>query len=244
MSVAKLLSRIVMPSDLDVVQKKSSGYNVDRREQRIGINISQPKSVAEQNSIDLSWKLPQADQFKDLCGCIYSTKSEFSRFRQLVVQAVLATDTAGKELKVLRNARWDSAFPNVHRYEDPMATVNRKATFVMEHLIQASDVAYTMQHWQVVLYEIRLPWMYICWRFFVDLIIILSLLPKRHVYRKWNENLFFECYRAFQGGRLANDPSLNWYRKASSGSLTFTLSRWQKKTEKSVVCLEFRALNV
>jgi hypothetical protein len=27
--------------------------------------------------------------------------------------------------------------------------INRKATIVIEHLLQASDVSHTMQHWQV-----------------------------------------------------------------------------------------------
>lgn len=27
-------------------------------------------------------------------------------------------------------------------------SVNRKATIVIEHLVQASDVSHTMQHWQ------------------------------------------------------------------------------------------------
>ena len=44
------------------------------------------KSVAEQNSIDIAWDLLQEEQFKELRSCIYSTKSEFDRFRQLVVQ--------------------------------------------------------------------------------------------------------------------------------------------------------------
>ena len=68
-------------------------------------------------------------------------------------QAVLATDIADKELKVLRNARWDSAFSDQHQAEDPLATVNRKATIVIEHLIQASDVAHTMQHWYVAIFR-------------------------------------------------------------------------------------------
>ena len=105
------------------------------------------KSVAEQHSIDVAWNLLQEKQFKELRGCIYATKSEFYRFRQLVVQAVLATDIVDKELKSLRNARWDSAFADSHREENPRDTVNRKATIVIEHLIQASDVAHTMQHW-------------------------------------------------------------------------------------------------
>ena len=52
-----------------------------------------------------------------------------------------------KDLKNLRNARWDKAFKDVE--EDEEKDVNRKATIVIEHLIQASDVAHTMQHWHI-----------------------------------------------------------------------------------------------
>jgi 3'5'-cyclic nucleotide phosphodiesterase len=55
-----------------------------------------------------------------------------------------------KELKELRNGRWQNAFsesPSLN--EDVHTTVNRKATIVIEHLIQASDVAHTMQHWHI-----------------------------------------------------------------------------------------------
>jgi 3'5'-cyclic nucleotide phosphodiesterase len=55
---------------------------------------------------------------------------------------------------------------------------NRKATIVIEHLIQASDVAHTMQHW--------------------------------HIYRKWNERFFMECYQAWKEGRAEKDPSIGW----------------------------------
>ena len=48
-----------------------------------------------------------------------------------------------KDLKSLRNVRWDKAFKDVEEDEDK--DVNRKATIVIEHLIQASDVAHTMQ---------------------------------------------------------------------------------------------------
>jgi hypothetical protein len=60
----------------------------------------------------------------------------------------MATDIMDKELKTLRNSRWDRAFS-----ENPTGNardaVNRKATIVIEHLIQASDVAHTMQHWHI-----------------------------------------------------------------------------------------------
>lgn len=155
------------------------------------------KSVAEQNSVELAWSLLEEDCFSDLRHAIYSTEEELQRFRQLVVNSVMATDIVDKELKALRNLRWENAFslPNCsirssssqhdsNRY-DSLDEVNRKATIVIEHLIQASDVAHTMQHW--------------------------------HVYLKWNEQLFREMYKAFLAGRVETDPSENWYE----GELSF-----------------------
>lgn len=60
----------------------------------------------------------------------------------------MATDIMDKDLKSLRNARWDKAF-NQAADEGTEAAINRKATIVIEHLIQASDVAHTMQHWHI-----------------------------------------------------------------------------------------------
>jgi hypothetical protein len=54
-----------------------------------------------------------------------------------------------KDLKTLRNSRWDKAFKELEVGESRKARDNRKATIVIEHLIQASDVAHTMQHWHI-----------------------------------------------------------------------------------------------
>ena len=32
-----------------------------------------------------------------------------------------------------------------------------------------------------------------------------------HVYRKWNERLFYEMYKAYKEGRLDSDPSEKWH---------------------------------
>lgn len=147
------------------------------------------KSVAEQNSVDLAWSLLMEKEFDGLRSLIYKTKEELDRFRQLVVNSVMATDIADKELGAARKARWAKAFRIVDETtgssdgaveENPVDAVNRKATIVIEHLIQASDVSHTMQHW--------------------------------HVYIKWNEKLFHEMYKAFQEGRAEKDPSENWYQ--------------------------------
>lgn len=98
-----------------------------------------------------------SDRFEKLRNTICATATELTRFRELVINGVMATDIVDKELKQLRNNRWDKAFKRVnsslsfHDMDEKHETrecINRKATIVIEHLIQASDVSHTMQHWQ------------------------------------------------------------------------------------------------
>ena len=106
------------------------------------------KSVAEANSTDLAWTKLLDPQFKQLRECIYSNTRELLRFRRLIVNTVLATDIFDKQLSDLRRNRWDKAFS----VDDDHCTsddINRRGTIVIEHLIQASDVAHTMQHYQI-----------------------------------------------------------------------------------------------
>eukprot|EP00980_Cylindrotheca_fusiformis_P019531 scaffold6768_cov109-Cylindrotheca_fusiformis.AAC.6 len=49
-----------------------------------------------------------------------------------------------EELVALRNNRWAKAFS-----AEEESAVDMKATIVIEHIIQAADVAHTMQHWHV-----------------------------------------------------------------------------------------------
>jgi 3'5'-cyclic nucleotide phosphodiesterase len=154
------------------------------------------KSVAEQNSVDLSWGLLMDPNYSALRAAIYSNEEELRRFRQLVVNTVLATDIVDTELKELRNGRWAKAFYEATVSSEKENGVDRKATIVIEHLIQASDVAHTMQHW--------------------------------HVYRKWNERFFIECYRAYKAGRSNVDPAENWY-KGEIGFFDFYIIPLAKK---------------
>ena len=107
------------------------------------------RSIAEQNSVDLAWDLLMDSAFTELRDIIYGNRNEFKRFRNLVVNTVMATDIMDKDLKALRNSRWEKAFDGSHHDDSPRDTINRKATIVIEHLIQASDVAHTMQHWHI-----------------------------------------------------------------------------------------------
>jgi class 3 adenylate cyclase len=107
------------------------------------------KSVAEQNSVDIAWKLLMSEDYSALRDAICPTEQEKKRFRQLVVNAVMATDILDKDLIQLRNNRWERAFSESSLEECARDKQNRKATIVIEHLIQASDVAHTMQHWNI-----------------------------------------------------------------------------------------------
>ena len=104
------------------------------------------KSVAEQNSVDVAWVILMEDRFKDLRSCIYTNEEELSRFRQFIVNAVMATDIADKELKTLRESRWDDAFSDTAHLTSRKDN-DRRATIIFEYIIQASDIAHTMQHW-------------------------------------------------------------------------------------------------
>eukprot|EP00980_Cylindrotheca_fusiformis_P015220 scaffold4224_cov85-Cylindrotheca_fusiformis.AAC.2 len=158
------------------------------------------KSIAEQISMELSWDMLMGDEFAELRACIYQTEEELRRFRQLVVNTVLATDIADKELQTLRKKRWDTAFSETLASETESETTreDQKATIVIEHLIQASDVVHTMQHW--------------------------------HIYKKWNEKFFMECYGAYKEGRVDTDPSLNWY-KGEIGFFDFYVIPLTKKLQ-------------
>jgi hypothetical protein len=108
------------------------------------------RSVLEQNSIVVAWSLLMEPRFEDLRNTICINRKEVQRFRQLIVNAVIATDIMAADLKAIRNTRWNKAFekpPDLD--EDPVDTIHRKATIVIDHMMQASDVCHAMQHWYI-----------------------------------------------------------------------------------------------
>jgi hypothetical protein len=107
------------------------------------------KSVAEKHSIRLAWERLMDSDYRELRNCLCPNQSDLKRFRNFVVNTVMATDIADKELSAKRKHRWSQCFDEQWPDNPTSADVNRKATIVIEHLIQASDVAHTMQHFQV-----------------------------------------------------------------------------------------------
>lgn len=178
MSVAKLLSRIVAPDkDLEHEQLHDHTYGITSdpltqfacvfsalihdadhpgvpntqlvKEGTELAKLYDGKSIAEQNSVNIAWNILSQSKYSELRSTICETHQDEARFRQLVVNAVCATDIMDKDLKKARNQRWEKAFSSVNTSSTDQEQINRKATIVIEHLIQASDVAHTMQHWHI-----------------------------------------------------------------------------------------------
>lgn len=103
------------------------------------------KSIAEQHSLTLSWELLMRPDFDALRTSIAGSSNELKRFRQILVNVVLATDIMDKELNQLRNERWQKAFS----VRNGNSEKQQRATIFIEHIIQASDVSHTMQHWHI-----------------------------------------------------------------------------------------------
>jgi hypothetical protein len=139
------------------------------------------KSVAEQNSVVVAWELLMEHRFGELQTCIFNNDHGRHRFRQLVVNAVMATDIMDRDMLQLRKDRWEKAFDSSSSEStgSEKQDINLKATIVIEHIIQASDVAHTFQHW--------------------------------HIFLKHNTRLYNEQYRSYKLGFTNQDPTDAWY---------------------------------
>jgi 3'5'-cyclic nucleotide phosphodiesterase/Adenylate and Guanylate cyclase catalytic domain len=105
------------------------------------------QSVAEQNSVALAWDLLMQPKFVDLRSVIAPSHSDLARLRQVLVNSVIATDLFDSDLQSFRENRWKKAFDTLSKSDDHQS--NLRAAIVIEHIIQASDVSHTMQHWHV-----------------------------------------------------------------------------------------------
>jgi len=132
-------------------------------------------------------------EFSNLRRCIFASEDDETRFRQLLINVVIATDITDRERRAGERLRWETAFGSnsddmnweqewQNKTDDqlPDIDISLKATVVLEQIVLASDVAHTMQHWLT--------------------------------YVKWNERLYKEMWAAYAGGRAEKDPTEGWYK--------------------------------
>jgi hypothetical protein len=89
--------------------------------------------LTEQLSFEKAWGKLMTDDFENLRRCIYANKEEKQRFRQVMVNSVLATNHEDEEAQAKRQKSWDLSFGPAALDDDP----NRKATSVLEALMSA-----------------------------------------------------------------------------------------------------------
>ena len=145
--------------------------------------IPSSRSVAGKTSLELAWDLLMEPIYNDFRACIYTSMSDKERFRQLLVNAVVAADTSDKELGERSKMRWGQAF----RRRDSKGTnaptareeIDLKTTLLLEHLVQAANVSHAMNDWQI--------------------------------YAKWNERKLIELQLAHENGLQDEDPSIDFH---------------------------------
>ncbi|KAL3941949.1 MAG: hypothetical protein SGBAC_003777 [Bacillariaceae sp.] len=107
------------------------------------------KSIAEQNSIDTAWTILMSGRYSNLHKCLFDSPEEKQRLRHLLVNCVMATDIFDKDLRETRKIRWEKVFSSDSSGGSYEGESNTKATIVIEQIMQASDVAHTMQKWEI-----------------------------------------------------------------------------------------------
>lgn len=106
------------------------------------------QSIAEKRSLDHVWSVLIQDKYSELRQAIYSNEEEFLRFRQLLVNSIMATDIQDTQLRELNYKRWEKAFNiETQTHLSSQEVMNQRAAVVVQYLLQASDVSHMMQHW-------------------------------------------------------------------------------------------------
>eukprot|EP00978_Attheya_sp_CCMP212_P020740 scaffold59750_cov62-Attheya_sp.AAC.1 len=76
------------------------------------------KSLAENNSIDLAWTLLMEPDFENLRKIMFADAQDRDRFRQLLVNLLIATDIADNDRRAKEKERWIKAFSAISKGED------------------------------------------------------------------------------------------------------------------------------
>jgi hypothetical protein len=75
----------------DIDHHGVSNQQLVKEKNRLSV-MYKDKSVAEQNSIDLAFEVFTSASYSELVSCICGDENEYKRFRQLVINSVMATD--------------------------------------------------------------------------------------------------------------------------------------------------------
>mmetsp|Transcript_9200 Transcript_9200/g.19829 ORF Transcript_9200/g.19829 Transcript_9200/m.19829 type:complete len:1297 (+) Transcript_9200:189-4079(+) len=109
------------------------------------------RCMNEQHAFNMGFDLLMSDSYSNLRSMIACSKAEWARFRQVVVNCVLATDTLDKDFEDERLDQWEQSFgaSALGVESNTKSQTQRRATIFMEHLVQAAVAGPFMQHYQI-----------------------------------------------------------------------------------------------
>lgn len=186
------------------------------------------KSIAEQNSLDIAWKILMKDEYADLRSTIFCTRSEMFRFRQVVVNIVLGTSRSDKDEKtsarrlylqfryaktffllIISNPCYLFCFlpPTATDIFDKEMNDLRKRRWDSAFAADSSIIKkkklsskFTNLRATVII------------EYIMQASDVCHTMQHWHIYRKFNERLFREMRAAFKAGRMGKDPAEFWYK--------------------------------
>lgn len=143
------------------------------------------RCVSEQNSLDISWWLLMTADYDELRSAIYCDASEKRRFRQVLVNSIIATDFLDPKMQQHRETNWNKAFAEKSKSKrrnhlDASEKRNLQITGIIECTMQFADSSHRGQ-----------PYV---------------------TYLKWNERHFEEQLKAYHAGSSDVNPAVHWYK--------------------------------
>jgi len=109
------------------------------------VTIYHGRCIIEQHAFNRGMELLMSAKYNKLRSMIASTTDEWNRFRQVVVNCVLATEPLDADFHDERCDQWESCFGS----NTSSAQNNRRATIFMEYVVQAAVFGSFMQHQHV-----------------------------------------------------------------------------------------------
>lgn len=152
------------------------------------------------------------EKYSGLRRALFCNEQEMHRFRQLLVNLVIATDIADADLKKLRDERWAKVFDSeiasstdpdndTIKQQEGSQTFNfsdEQSSHIGEIDIQQSDTDIARKATVIIEHLILAS----------D---VSHMMQHFQVYRKWNEMFFQECFNVYRAGRAQKHPALSWY---------------------------------
>lgn len=175
------------------------------------------RSIHEQNALHLAFDVLMESKYSSLRCAIYGDRDEFVRFRQVVINAVLATDILDDGVTGQQSVRWGCTFKgqeDINKSQKEMINQSRSNHSHNHHDDDSIDAASESE--ASALENLPDNEEDIKASILIEHLLVVAdiahTMQHWFVYRKWNQMLFEELYMAYISGRGEKDPSTTWYK--------------------------------